>query len=65
MPGPPGATGPSGAAGPQGPQGVPGALAVYDQAAEPVGAPLGAIWITTDPPPVAIGVKPLIYDDLT
>jgi len=40
-------------------------MAVYEQATEPVGAPLGAIWITEDAPPVAIGIRPLIYDDLT
>jgi hypothetical protein len=39
-------------------------MAVYDQAAEPVGAPLGAIWITQDAPPVSVGIKPVHYDDL-
>jgi len=63
-------TGPQGPAGPQGPQGIPGTngtAVVYEQAAEPVGAAVGAIWITSDPPPVSLGTKPLglIYDDLT
>jgi hypothetical protein len=40
-------------------------MAVYEQAAEPVGAPLGALWIDTDaPPPIAVGDRPLSYDEL-
>lgn len=62
--GPAGATGSTGPAGAQGPQGIPGVFAVYEQTAEPTGAPLGALWITNDPPPVAVGTRPLIYDDL-
>jgi hypothetical protein len=49
--GTPGPIGPTGPAGPSGPAGVPGAVAVYESSTEPVGAPLGAIWITSDPPP--------------
>lgn len=61
--GPPGTTGSTGPAGPAGPAGT---MAVYEQAAEPVGAPLGAIWITSDPPPTSIALyPPLIYDQLT
>ena len=69
-PGPPGADGAPGAAGPQGiqgdpgPPGAPGALAVYEQTAEPVGAPVGAIWITDDPVPFVFAGPPLTYDDL-
>lgn len=76
--GPPGATGPqgatgaqgpagpTGATGPPGPQGAPGVVAVYEQAAEPVGAVVGSIWITSDPPPTSIALyPPLVYDDLT
>jgi len=60
--GPAGATG---ATGPQGPQGIPGVIAVYEQTAEPVGAVVGSIWITTDTPPAGIAIyPPLIYDDL-
>jgi hypothetical protein len=60
----PGTTGP---AGPQGPQGVAGVLAVYEQAGEPVGAPVGAVWIDTDDvPPVAVGpAAPVTYRDLS
>jgi len=66
-PGPTGATGPTGpagATGAQGPPGPAGVMAVYEQAAEPIGAPLGAIWITSDPPPVAVGAAPLVWGDL-
>jgi hypothetical protein len=60
-----GSTGPAGATGPPGAQGAPGVMAVYEQAAEPVGAPLGALWIDTDaPPPIAVGDRPLSYDEL-
>jgi hypothetical protein len=60
-----GSTGPAGATGPPGAQGAPGVMAVYEQAAEPVGAPLGALWIDTDePPPIAVGERPLTYDEL-
>jgi len=69
--GPPGATGstgaqgPPGATGPQGPPGPQGSVAVYEQAAEPINAPLGAIWITSDPPATGVVIyPPLIYDDL-
>lgn len=64
--GPIGNTGPTGATGSQGPQGIAGVVAVYEQTAEPVGAPLGSIWITSDPPPTSIALyPPLIYDQLT
>lgn len=64
--GPIGLTGATGSAGATGPQGTPGVMAVYEQPGEPVGAPLGALWIDTDAlPPVAVGTRPLIYDDLT
>jgi hypothetical protein len=70
--GPTGATGPqgpigtTGATGPTGPQGIPGVFAVYDQAAEPVGAPLGALWITQLAPPVAIAsTAPIPYSTLS
>ena len=75
-PGPPGPTGPkgdpgqtgqTGAQGPTGATGPAGTIAVYEQPGEPVAtAPLGALWIDTDdPPPVAVGTQPLIYDQLT
>jgi len=61
-----GTPGPQGPMGPQGGQGPPGVVAVYEQAAEPVGAPLGSIWITSDPPPTGLAIfPPLIYDQLT
>ena len=50
VPGPPGATGPQGNAGPQGaqgPQGTAGTITIYEQSNEPIGAPLGAIWVVT------------------
>jgi hypothetical protein len=60
-----GAQGPAGATGPQGPQGIPGVMAYYEQASEPAGAPLGALWVDTDaPPPIAVGDRPLTYDEL-
>jgi hypothetical protein len=55
-----GAQGPIGATGPQGPQGVPGVMAYYEQPAEPVGAPTGAIWVDTDAP-LPVGGLPLTY----
>jgi hypothetical protein len=61
-----GPQGPQGATGAQGPQGTPGVVAVYEQAAEPTAAPLGSIWITSDPPPTSIALyPPLVYGDLT
>ena len=39
-------------------------MAVYEQATEPVGAPLGALWITPDDPPIAVGYDGLTYADL-
>jgi len=76
-PGPQGPMGPQGGAGPQGPQGATGAdgpmgpagpagaVAVYEQATEPMGAPLGSIWITSDPPPTGLAIfPPFIYDQL-
>lgn len=63
-PGPAGPAGSPGPTGPQGPQGTPGGAIVYEQTAEPVGAVMGAIWITNDPVPVVIGSKPLDWGDL-
>jgi hypothetical protein len=63
-PGPQGIPGPAGPTGATGPVGPMGAVAVYDQATEPVGAPLGAIWITEEPPPIAIGGEDLSYGEL-
>lgn len=80
-PGPAGSTGPPGTQGPQGPPGAdstvpgpqgpagpagpPGVMAVYEQPAEPIGAPIGALWIDTDaPPPIAVGDRPLTYNEL-
>jgi len=60
-----GVQGPQGPAGPTGSQGTPGVMAVYEQATEPVGAPLGAIWITSDPVPIYVGTAPVIYHDLS
>jgi len=75
VPGPAGETGPqgnpgqTGQTGPQGPQGAtgaqgdPGVMAVYEQAAMPLGAPVGAVWITDDAPPANI-IPPLTWRDL-
>jgi hypothetical protein len=63
--GPAGPTGPTGPIGATGPAGPMGATAIYEQTAEPVGAPIGALWIDTDdPPPIAVGTRPLTYDEL-
>jgi hypothetical protein len=55
--GPKGDTGAQGAAGPQGAAGV---MAYYEQASEPLGAPVGAIWVDTDAPVLVAGL-PLTY----
>jgi hypothetical protein len=63
--GAPGATGPAGPTGPAGATGAtgaPGAIAYYEQAAEPVGAPTGAIWVDTDAPVPTWGL-PLTYGE--
>ena len=62
-PGPTGQTGPQGPKGDPGPQGPPGVMAVYEQAAMPLGAPLGALWITEETPP-PVGSRPLTWADL-
>jgi hypothetical protein len=60
-----GPTGPQGNTGPQGPQGTPGVLAVYEQAAEPLGAVVGSLWISQDPLPVGTVVLPGKYSTLS
>lgn len=63
--GPPGTQGPPGATGATGPSGSPGTVSIYEQVAEPVGAPLGSLWISPTTPPVGVELMPpLIYDDL-
>jgi hypothetical protein len=59
-----GNTGATGPAGPTGAIGAAGVMAVYQQSAEPVGAPLGAIWITSETPPIAVGYPGLTYEDV-
>jgi hypothetical protein len=39
-------------------------MAVYEQSEMPLDAPVGALWITSEPVPVIIGAEPLTFGEL-